>query len=72
MYKRQIESWAYDDIIQVVPAGVDGDVVISFSDGHRPFVIHAKDDDEALQGLTVLALLVAKVQRSNGGSAFIG
>jgi hypothetical protein len=66
------ESWDYGDIVQVVSAGVDGDVVISFTDGHRPLVIHAKDDDDALQGLTVIGLLVAKVQRSNGTSSLAG
>ena len=59
----RVEMWDYDDITQVGPAGVEGDVVISFHDGHRPLVVHAKGDDAALQALTVLGLLVAQSRR---------
>jgi hypothetical protein len=59
----RVEMWDYDDITQVGPAGVEGDVVISFHDGHRPLVVHAKGDDSAMQALTVLGLLVAQSRR---------
>jgi hypothetical protein len=60
----RVVSWDYGDITQVGPAGVEGDVVISFHDGHRPLVVHAKGDESAMQALTVLALLVAQSRRT--------
>lgn len=65
----RIETWDYGDITQVGPAGIEGDVVISFHDGHRPLVVHAKGDESAMQALTVLGLLVAqsrRMQRTHG------
>ena len=59
----RVETWDYDDITQVGPAGIEGDVVISFHDGHRPLVVHAKGDETAMQALTVLGLLVAQSRR---------
>jgi len=67
----RVETWDYDDITQVGPAGIEGDVVISFHDGHRPLVVHAKGDETAMQALTVLGLLVAqsrRMQRAEGAS----
>ena len=62
----RIEAWDYGAITQVGPAGVDGDVVISFHNGHRPLVIPARGDETAMQALTVLALLVAQSRRLGG------
>ena len=65
----RVEAWDYNDITQVGPAGIEGDVVISFHDGHRPLVVHAKGDETAMQALTVLGLLVAqsrRIQRAEG------
>jgi hypothetical protein len=59
----RVETWDYGDITQVGPAGIEGDVVISFHDGHRPLVVHAKGDESAMQALTVLGLLVAQSRR---------
>ena len=59
----RIETWDYDAITQVGPAGIEGDVVISFHDGHRPLVVHAKGDETAMQALTVIGLLVAQSRR---------
>ena len=59
----RVETWDYDDITQVGPAGIEGDVVISFDDGHRPLVVHAKGDETAMQALTVIGLLVAQSRR---------
>ena len=59
----RVETWDYDDISQVGPAGIEGDVVISFDDGHRPLVVHAKGDESAMQALTVIGLLVAQTRR---------
>ena len=67
----RVETWDYGDITQVGPAGIEGDVVISFDDGHRPLIVHAKGDETAMQALTVLGLLVAqsrRVQRAGGAS----
>ena len=43
--------------------GRDRDVVISFLDGHRPLVVHAKGDEGAMQALTVIGLPVAQSRR---------
>ena len=59
----RIEAWGYDSITQVGPAGVEGDVVISFHNGHRPIVVHARGDERAMQALTVIGLLVAQQRR---------
>jgi hypothetical protein len=59
----RVETWDYDDINQVGPAGIEGDVVISFDDGHRPLVVHARGDESAMQVLTVIGLLVAQSRR---------
>jgi hypothetical protein len=59
----RVEAWDYEAITQVGPAGVEGDVVISFQDGHRPLVVHAKGDEQAMQALTVIGLLVAQSGR---------
>ena len=59
----RVETWDYRAITQVGPAGIEGDVVISFLDGHRPLVVHAKGDEGAMQALTVIGLLVAQSRR---------
>jgi hypothetical protein len=59
----RVEMWDYTAITQVGPAGIEGDVVISFLDGHRPLVVHAKGDETAMQALTVIGLLVAQSRR---------
>ena len=59
----RVETWDYTAITQVGPAGIEGDVVISFLDGHRPLVVHAKGDETAMQALTVIGLLVAQSSR---------
>jgi hypothetical protein len=59
----RVEAWDYTAITQVGPAGIEGDVVISFLDGHRPLVVHAKGDETAMQALTVIGLLVAQSGR---------
>jgi thiamine biosynthesis protein ThiC len=59
----RVEAWDYAAINQVGPAGIEGDVVISFEDGHRPLVVHAKGDETAMQALTVIGLLVAQSGR---------
>ena len=59
----RVETWDYKAITQVGPAGIEGDVVISFLDGHRPLVVHAKGDEGAMQALTVIGLLVAQSRR---------
>jgi hypothetical protein len=58
-----VETWSYDSITQVGPAGIEGDVVISFRGGHRPLVVHARGDETAMQALTVIGLLVAQSRR---------
>lgn len=58
-----VEAWGYDAITQVGPAGIEGDVVISFRTGHRPLVVHARGDETAMQALTVIGLLVAQSKR---------
>ena len=58
-----VEAWGYDAITQVGPAGIEGDVVISFRTGHRPLVVHARGDESAMQALTVIGLLVAQSKR---------
>ena len=60
LHRERVEAWEYGDIRHVGPAGVDGDVAISFRDGTRPIVVHAKGNDPALQALTVIGLLVAR------------
>ena len=60
---ERVVAWTYDDITQVGPAGIDGDVVISFHGGQRPLVVHARGDDSAMQALTVIGLLVAQSRR---------
>jgi len=59
----QVRAWDYDTITQVGPAGIEGDVAISFHDGHRPLVIHVRGDETAMQALTVIGLLVAQSRR---------
>ena len=59
----RVEAWDYTAITQVGPAGIEGDVVISFHDGHRPLVVHARGDETAMQALTVIGLLVAQSRR---------
>ncbi len=59
----QVEAWEYGSITQVGPAGIEGDVVISFHDGRRPLVVHARGDETAMQALTVIGLLVAQSRR---------
>src|SRR4026209_2739634 len=61
----RVETWDYKAITQVGPAGIEGDVVISFLDGHRPLVVHAKGDEGAMQALTVIGLLLAQSRRLN-------
>ena len=56
-------AWDYGDIRQVGPAGIEGDVAISFRDGRRPLVVHVRGDDSAVQALTVIGLLVAQSRR---------
>ena len=58
-----VEAWGYDAITQVGPAGIEGDVVISFRSGHRPLVVHARGDESTMQALTVIGLLVAQAKR---------
>jgi hypothetical protein len=60
---ERVEVWEYAAITQVGPAGIEGDVVISFLDGHRPLIVHAKGDETAMQALTVIGLLVAQSRR---------
>lgn len=60
---NRVQAWDYGSITQVGPAGIEGDVVISFLDGQRPLVVHAKGDETAMQALTVIGLLVAQSQR---------
>jgi hypothetical protein len=60
---ERVVAWSYDDITQVGPAGIDGDVVISFHHGQRPLVVHARGNDSAMQALTVIGLLVAQTRR---------
>lgn len=60
---ERVEAWDYDTITQVGPAGIEGDVVISFHDGHNPLLVHVDGDETAMQGLTVLGLLVAQARR---------
>jgi hypothetical protein len=60
-----VEAWDYGAISQVGPAGIEGDVVISFDGGHRPLVVHARGDETAMQALTVIGLLVARSRRLN-------
>jgi hypothetical protein len=59
----RVEAWDYNAITQVGPAGIEGDVAISFLDGHRPLIVHAKGDETAMQALTVIGLLVAQSRR---------
>src|SRR4026209_1708615 len=65
----RIETWDYKALNQVGPAGIEGDVVISFLDGHRPLIVHAKGDEGAMQALTVIGLLVAQSRRPDRGRA---
>jgi hypothetical protein len=60
---ERVIAWDYGDIRQVGPAGIEGDVVISFRDGQRPLVVHVRGDDSAMQALTVIGLLVAQSRR---------
>ena len=68
----KVETWDYGAITQVGPAGIDGDVVISFHDGHRPLVVHAKGNEPAMQALTVIGLLVAQQRRIERTHAYSG
>jgi hypothetical protein len=59
----RMESWDYEAITQVGPAAIDGDVAISFGNGHRPLIVHADGNDSVMQALTVIGLLVARTHR---------
>jgi len=58
-----LRTWDYAAIVQVGPAGIEGDVVISFADGRTPLVVHTAGDETAMQALTVIGLLVAQSRR---------